>query len=230
MAKASRSFQIFAKPIGSVCNLSCSYCYYLSKADLFSKGDSVHMSDDVMEEYIAQHIKTSPDSVIRFSWHGGEPTLLGPDYFRRIVKVQKKHRLAKREILNGIQTNGTLLTEEWCRFLSEENFSVGLSMDGPQEIHDKYRLTKNGAPTHEQTFRGYRLLQQQGITPDILCVVNAHNVQYPSEVYRFFKQIGARYIGFLPLVELQPGTEKVVTRDSVPGEEFGRFLCTIFDE
>ncbi len=230
MAKASRPFQIFVKPIGSLCNLSCSYCYYLRKADFYPKGESFRMPDDVLEEYIAQHIKASSDSVIRFSWHGGEPTLLGPDYFRKIVAMQKKYRPAEKQILNGIQTNGTLLTEEWCRFLAEEKFSVGLSMDGPQEIHDKYRLAKDGAPTHEQTLRGYRLLRQQGITPDILCVVNAHNVQHPTKVYRFFKQIGARYIGFLPLVELQPGTEEVVTRDSVPGEGFGRFLCTIFDE
>ena len=230
MTKASRPFQIFVKPIASVCNLSCSYCYYLKKADLYSKSESFRMSDDVLEDYIAQHIKTSPDPVIRFSWHGGEPTLLGPDYFNRVVAAQKTHNPSKKRILNGIQTNGTLLTEEWCRFLVKEGFSVGLSIDGPQEMHDRYRLAKDGAPTHERTLGGYRLLQQHGITPDILCVVNAHNAKYPTEVYRFFKQIGARYIGFLPLVELQPGEQKVVSRDSVPGEEFGRFLCTIFDE
>lgn len=230
MDKASRSFQVFVKPGGALCNLGCSYCYYLKKEQLYAKSDSFPMPDDILEEYIARHIAASPDPVIRFSWHGGEPTVLGLDYFRNIVEVQKRHKDPKRKIVNGIQTNGTLLTEAWCRFLSEEGFSVGLSLDGPQEMHDRYRLSKEGSPTHKQAMRGYRLLRRQGITPDILCVVHAHNVHHPLQVYGFFKQIKARFIGFLPLVESQPEAESGVSPATVPAEAFGRFLCTIFDE
>ncbi|MBU2497980.1 MAG: anaerobic sulfatase maturase [Proteobacteria bacterium] len=230
MVKASRQFQIFTKPIGSICNLNCDYCYYLSKKQLYPAGESFPMPEDTLEDYIVQHIDASPDSVINFSWHGGEPTLLGIDYFRKIIALQRKHKPPDRRITNGMQTNGTILSEEWCRFLAKEGFSVGLSLDGPQEMHDKYRLTKDGKPTHKQVMRGFKLLRQQGITPDILCVVNAHNVQYPTSVYRFFKEIEAQYIGFLPLVELQPEAENGVSPITVPAEAFGEFLCTIFDE
>jgi uncharacterized protein len=230
MVTASRSFQIFTKPVGAVCNLGCSYCYYLEKEHLYSKSDSIRMSDEVLEAYIVQHINASPDPVIQFSWHGGEPTVLGLDYFHKIVKVQRKYKPPKKRIVNGIQTNGTLLTEEWCSFLAKEGFSVGLSLDGPREIHDKYRLTKHGKPTHKQAMRGYHFLRQHGITPDILCVVNAYNVQYPMQVYDFFKEIKAQYIGFLPLVEQAPGEKDGVSRITVPAEAFGEFLCMIFDE
>jgi uncharacterized protein len=188
------------------------------------------MPHDILEKYIIQHIQAYPESVIRFSWHGGEPTLLGTDYFEKIVAMQRKHKPPNKQILNGIQTNGTLLTEEWGRFLAKENFSVGLSIDGPQEMHDRYRLTRAGGPTHEKCMQGYSLLSKYGITPDILCVVNVHNVQHPIDVYRFFKGLGAQYIGFLPLVEPQQKEEKGVSRDSVPAEDFGEFLCAIFDE
>ena len=124
MSMASRPFQVFVKPVGSVCNLGCSYCYYLKKADLYSKSESFPMPDDILEEYIVQHIKAYPGSMIRFSWHGGEPTVLGIDYFQKIVAMQKKHKPSKKQIINGIQTNGTLLTEKWCRFLAMERFSV----------------------------------------------------------------------------------------------------------
>jgi uncharacterized protein len=230
MAKASRSFQIFAKPAGAACNLACHYCYYLEKKGLYSKNESFRMSDDILERYIAQHINTCPDSVIRFSWHGGEPTLLGLTYFHKIVEIQRRYRQPKKRIVNGIQTNGTLLNEEWCRFLAKEGFSVGLSLDGSREMHDKYRLTRHGKASHQQSLRGYHLLRKYGITPDILCVVNAYNVQHPIQVYRFFKEINARYIGFLPLVERQPAGENNVSRISVPAEAFGAFLSTIFDE
>jgi len=223
MIKASRQFQVFVKPIGSICNLGCQYCYYLKKEHLYPKDESFRMSEDVLEEYIVQHIKASPSQVIRFSWHGGEPTILGLDYFRKIVAIQRKHKPSNKQIANGIQTNGTLLDGDWCRFLSAEKFVVGLSLDGPQEIHDRYRTTKDGKPTHEQAMRGYKLLQKHQIYCDILCVVNSYNVQYPLEVYRSFKQINARYVSFLPLVEQD-------TERSVPAEAWGDFLCTIFDE
>jgi len=230
MAKASREFQVFAKPIGSICNLDCHYCYYLNKKYLYPKSESFRMSDDILEEYIVQHIDASPETEIRFSWHGGEPTVLGLDYFRKIVALQRKHLPSNRRIANGMQTNGILLDDDWCRFLAEEGFAVGLSLDGPQEMHDQYRLTKDKKPTFEQTMQGYKLLQQHRVYTDILCVVNANNVQRPTEVYRFFKQINAQYISFLPLVETQPEAEGGVSHITVPAEAWGAFLCTIFDE
>ncbi len=230
MSKASHDFQVFAKPIGSICNLDCHYCYYLKKEHLYPEGESFRMPDDILESYIVQHIEASTEPVIRFSWHGGEPTVLGLDYFRKIVALQRKHQSINQRITNGMQTNGTLLDDDWCRFLAEEDFSVGLSLDGPQELHDRYRVTKGQKPTHEQTMRGYELLLKHQISNDILCVVNAHNVQYPTEAYRFFKQIKAQYLSFLPLVEPQPETEVGVNHRTVPAEAFGDFLITIFDE
>jgi uncharacterized protein len=230
MVKASHGFQVFAKPIGSICNLGCRYCYYLEKEHLYPEGEPFRMPDEVLETYIVQHIEASPETVIRFSWHGGEPTVLGLDFFRRVVEIQRKHRPPDRRIANGIQTNGTLLDEGWCRFLAAQDFSVGLSLDGPREMHDRYRLTKEGEPTHEQTMRGYRLLQEHGVPTDILCVVNAYNVRFPLEVYRFLRQIGAQYISFLPMVEPDPKAEGGVDPMSVPAEAWGEFLCAVFDE
>ena len=230
MVKASREFQVFVKPIGSICNLDCHYCYYLKKEHLYPEGESFRMPDDILEAYIAQHIDASPETVIRFSWHGGEPTVLGLDYFRRIVELQRKHKSPNQRIVNGIQTNGTLLDEEWCLFLAKMSFAVGLSLDGPPEMHDQHRVTKDGKPTHEQTMRGYKLLQEHGVYTEVLCVVNAHNVRFPLQVYRFFKQINAQYITFLPMVEPQQDAKGGVCHISVPAEAWGTFLCTIFDE
>ncbi len=230
MAKASREFQVFAKPIGSICNLECQYCYYLKKEHLYPEGESFRMPDDILEKYIVQHIGACPDPVISFSWHGGEPTVLGLDYFRKIVALQRKHQPPNRRITNGIQTNGTLLDENWCLFLATEGFAVGISLDGPQELHDLYRVTKNHKPTHEQTVRGYKLLQKHHISSEILCVVNAHNVQYPLQVYQFFKQLKAEHMTFLPLVEPQSNAQNGVSHRTVPPDAFGIFLCTIFDE
>ena len=230
MAKASREFQVFVKPTGSICNLDCHYCYYLKKGDLYPKGESFRMSDSLLEEYIVQHIAAAPGPVINFSWHGGEPLILGLDYFRKIVAIQRKHQPRNQRVINGIQTNGTLLDEDWCRFLAEEDFAVGLSLDGPQGMHDRYRVTQAQNPTHRDAMRGYGLLRQHRIPCDILCVVHAENVQHPIEVYRFFKQIEASYIGFLPLVEPHPDGKGGVSSRTVPAEAWGAFLCTIFDE
>jgi uncharacterized protein len=230
MAKASREFQVFAKPGGSICNLGCHYCYYLKKEHLYPKDESFRMPDSILEEYIAQHINASPGSVINFSWHGGEPTILGLDYFRRIVALQRKHQPSNRRITNGMQTNGTLLDEDWCRFLAAEGFNVGLSLDGPQEMHDRYRVTKGQNPTHKEAMRGYKLLREHRIPCDILCVVHAQNVEYPTQVYRFFKSIKTQYMTFLPLVEVQPDEEGGVSQRTVPAGALGDFLCTIFDE
>ncbi len=230
MIKASREFQVFAKPAGPLCNLSCRYCYYLDKGQLYPGSETFLMPEDILEQYIVQHIAASSEPVIRFSWHGGEPTVLGVDYFRKIVALQRKHQPAGQRIANGIQTNGTLLDEEWCRFLADEDFVVGLSLDGPQELHDRYRVTKNHNPSHRQTMRGYDLLRKHGVACDVLCVVNATNVRTPTEVYRFFKRIEVPYIAFLPMVEPRPDTGSGVSSLTLPAEGWGEFLSTIFEE
>jgi uncharacterized protein len=230
MPRASREFQVFVKPAGPACNLNCAYCYYLEKEDLFPEAGAFRMTEDILEEYIVQHIEACPEPLIRFSWHGGEPTILGLDYFRKITDLQRKHQPRGRTILNGMQTNGILLDENWCRFLAEEDFAVGLSLDGPRELHDRYRLTGNKEPTFQRTMRGYELLQKHRVSCDILCVVNAFNVQYPLRVYRFFKEIGASYLTFLPMVARQPGAEGEVTPLTMTAEAWGSFLCDIFDE
>ena len=230
MPQASREFQVFVKPTGSLCNLDCYYCYYLKKEHLYPRGESLRMPGDILETYIVQHIEASPGEEIRFSWHGGEPTLLGLDYFRTITELQRRHQPPGRRIANGLQTNGTLLDDDWCSFLASEGFAVGLSLDGPPEMHDRYRLTKAQKPTHNQALRGYKLLREYGVPCDILCVINAVNVQYPLAVYRFFRGIKARYIGFLPLVERQPEEETGVSPRTPAARDLGIFFATIFDE
>jgi len=230
MKKTTRDFQVFVKAQGAACNLACDYCYYLSKSSLYSAGGPGKMPEDLLETYIAQHIEASPAEIVRFSWHGGEPTLLGLDYFRRIAALQRWHQPPGRTIVNGIQTNGTLLSEDWCRFLADEGYTVGLSLDGPEDLHDLHRRDKGGRPTHALARRGFDLLQERGVPTDILCVLSAQNVGQPERVYRFFKGIGVTSIGFLPLVEPRPEVETGVSPDTVPAEAFGDFLCTVFEE
>lgn len=230
MAKASSDFQIFVKPVGSSCNLNCTYCYYLDKGQLYPGKKTFRMQEDLLEDYIRQHIEASPSSTIQFSWHGGEPTLMGIEYFRKIVVIQGKYKKSHQKIINGIQTNGTLLNEDWCQFFAKEGFIVGISIDGPQEFHDLYRISKTGKSSFEQTLRGYQLLKQYEIPVNILCVVHAHNVKHPLEIYRFFKGLRARYIEFLPLVEKDSLRNGTLTSRTVRAEDFGEFLCTIFDE
>lgn len=230
MDKSSREFQVFAKPVGPICNMACTYCYYLEKEKMFPEGSTFRMPEILLEEYIVQHIEASTEEIISFSWHGGEPMMAGLDYFMKIVEYQNRYYPKSRMIINGIQTNGTLIDDLWCRFLSDEEFTVGISIDGPMEFHDRYRRNINGDPTFDHALRGYHLLQKYGIPTEILCVVNAHNVRYPMEVYRFFKQLKAKYITFLPLVERIPGSETEVSDHSVSAEAFGDFLCSIFDE
>ena len=225
-----RDFQVMAKPIGALCNMNCHYCYYLKKKDLYPDSESFQMPERVLESYIIQHIQASGAPVVNFEWHGGEPTLLGLDYFRTIVSLQRKHKPPGQHITNGIQTNGTLLDDAWCRFLTTERFSVGISLDGPRELHDPYRVTKGGQPTHKQAVHGVRLLQQHGVRYDILCSVHHRNVHYATAVYRFFKDIGARHLQFLPVVEHTNDTSTGVTPETVPAEAYGAFLCTVFDE
>jgi uncharacterized protein len=228
MPQVSREFQILVKPIGSVCNLDCRYCYYLRKRDLYPDATTFRMDEALLERYIAQHMEAAPKQNILFSWHGGEPTTLGVDYFRRIVELQRKHRPAGREILNGIQTNGTLLDEEWARFLAAERFYVGLSLDGPRELHDCYRIDKGERATHRRVVQAYRLLRRHGVSIDMLCVVHAKNVRHPLAVYRFFKELGVDTLQFLPLVARAANGQ--VTAETVPAQAYGEFLCTIFDE
>lgn len=230
IAKASKEFQIFVKPIGSICNLGCHYCYYLSKKSLYSENESFRMSDEILEKYIVQHINASQGPTISFSWHGGEPTLLGLNFFSKVVEIQRKHKPSNRRIINGIVTNGTLIDKDWCNFFVKEGFAVGISIDGSQEMHNLYRVTKNQEPTFDQVMHGYNMLKQYNINCDVLCVVNSYNAKYPNKIYQFFKQIGARYITFLPLVEPQPDTKDGVSQNTVPSSVWGNFLCAIFDE
>jgi len=226
-------FQVFVKPAGAVCNLACRYCYYLEKAALHPSAGVPRMPAGLLESYIVQHLEASDGPVTRFSWHGGEPTILGVDYFRDVVEIQRRHRPPGRRIVNGIQTNGLLVDEAWARFFAAEQFSVGLSLDGPADLHDPYRVTRGGEPTHARVMRALERLQRHRVAHDILCAVHDLNVRHPLRVYRFFRQAGVRTIGFLPVVEpasALPGEPRGVTPHTVPAEAYGEFLCAIFDE
>jgi uncharacterized protein len=225
-----REFQVFAKPVGSLCNLRCSYCYYLEKKGLYPETAHFHMNDDILEKYIVQHIEASTEPVIAFSWHGGEPLLAGIEFYKKVLTLQSAHKPDDKVILNGIQTNGTLINKEWSRFFADNGFLIGISIDGPAELHDIFRRTKDDGSTADQVIAGIQLLKTCGILPELLCVVNAENVRYPLIVYNFCKQLGAKYLTFLPLVEHNPSAATGVSEKSVPSEEFGHFLSTIFDE
>jgi uncharacterized protein len=228
VATPSRDFQVFAKPAGAACNLACGYCYY--RRTLAPGAAVPRMAPDVLETYVAQHVAAAPDGPIQFSWHGGEPTLLGLDYFQAIVAVQRRHRPAGRRIANGIQTNGVLVDDAWCRFFAEEGFTVGLSLDGPAPQHDAWRVTRGGRGTHAEAMRALERLQRHGVGVDILCAVHRVNVQHPLRVYRFLRASGARSLGFLPVVEPVPGSLTGVSSHTVPADAYGAFLCAVFDE
>lgn len=230
MEKIDREFQIFVKPVGALCNLRCKYCYYLDKKALYPAEGAFVMNDDILERYIVQHIEASTEETIFFSWHGGEPLMAGIDFFRKIVALQKKHKPAGYAITNGIQTNGTLIDWNWASFLADEKFTIGISIDGPGDLHNRFRTTPDGRSSLPQVLRGYEMLQRYRIKTEILCVVNSYNVKFPLVVYNFFKELGVKYITFLPLVERRPVTKSGVSRASVPPLEFGRFLVSVFDE
>ena len=230
MPLKAHGFQIFVKPVGARCNLHCSYCYYIKNLDLFPEERSFVMSGQVLEKYIVQNIEASDKDIINFSWHGGEPLLAGISFFRQAVELQRKHLNSGRTIINGIQTNGTLIDPEWCRFFADHGFIVGISIDGPGDLHDRNRISNSGTQTSEKVLRGYELLHDHKIPAEILCVINAYNVKHPLVIYNFFKQLRALHITFLPLVNRVPGSETNVSPDSVPSLEFGIFLSTIFDE
>jgi uncharacterized protein len=225
----SREFQVFAKPVGSTCNLNCKYCYYLEKKSLYKPKEHFQMTDVILEKYIIQHIEASTGDIISFSWHGGEPLLAGTDFFRKVLKLQSVHIPSGKTIMNGIQTNGTLIDEEWCRFIAENGFLVGLSIDGPSDFHDLFRRTRDNKETFEKVKRGYQFLKRFNVIPEILCVVNAENVKHPLVIYDFFKKMGAKFITFLPLVVCDSNSATGVSCDSVPSKEFGQFLSEVFD-
>ncbi len=229
MTAASRSFQVFVKPAGAACNLACRYCYYLDKGPSGAAAVPSRLPDDLLEAYIAQHIAASPDEIVRFSWHGGEPAVLGLPYFRGIVTVQRRLCPPGRTIANGLQTNGTLLDEEWGRFLAAEGFSVGISLDGPREVHDRLRRARDGRSSFDDAMRGYGVLRRHGVPTDVLCVVGAHNAGRPLDVYGFFRAIGASFLTFLPLVEPRPDEPSGASPDSVRPEAWGGFLRAVFD-
>jgi uncharacterized protein len=218
-------FAVMAKPVGSLCNMNCGYCYYLG-AD--SRGENTRMSGALLEVFIRRYIEESPGPVVPFTWHGGEPALAGLDFFRLAVELQKRYLPEGWKCWNNLQTNGTLLDDEWAAFLAENRFDVGLSVDGTPELHDRYRKDKGGSGTYERAVTAVRLLQDRGIQPDLLCTVTAATAKEPLAVYRALRELGTGWIQFIPIVRKTPGGE--LTPESVDGEGYGRFLCEIFDE
>lgn len=237
----ARPLYVMLKPAGSLCNLRCKYCYYLEKNTLYTEQKNHVISDEMLDKFIREYIEaqTSPD--VLFCWHGGETLMRPISFYRRAIELQRKYARGRR-IDNTIQTNATMLTDEWCEFFRENNFLVGVSIDGPQEFHDEYRRTATGKPTFHKVMQGIRLLNKHNVEWNALAVVNDFNADYPLEFYNFFKEIGCHYIQFTPIVErrierndglsLAPGMEEggELVDFSVTPEQWGKFLCTIFDE
>ncbi len=234
IANLPPGFHLLAKPTGAACNLGCRYCFFLSKENLYP-GSRFRMADDVLEEYVRQYIGSQRVPEATIAWQGGEPTLMGLDFFRRSVKYAEKYRKPGMTIHYTMQTNGTLLDEEWCEFLREHGFLIGISIDGPQELHDAYRVDKRGAPSLDRAMRGLRLMQRHKVEFNILACVHAANGDYPLDVYRFFRdEVGAEFVQFIPIVERDNETGfqegNTVTDRSVGAEQYGSFLIAIFDE
>jgi len=226
---------VLAKPTGPICNLDCEYCFFLSKEALYP-GDRFRMPDDLLEIYVSQLLESHANSEeVTIAWQGGEPTLMGIDFFRRAIGLTEKYRQPRQQILHTIQTNGTLLTPEWCEMLATNKFLVGISIDGPPDIHDRYRVDKRGNPSSDKVLRGLALLKEHHVNFNILCTVNAANQDHGVEVYRYFRdRLGAEFIQFIPIVErdndtgYQEGDQ--VTSRSVGSDEWGRFMIEVFDE
>jgi uncharacterized protein len=228
------AFHVMLKPRGPVCNLGCSYCYYLSKEQLYPDGH-FRMTDEVLETFTRQYIEAQRVPEVTFGWQGGEPTLVGLDFFRLAVKLQQKVRRPGMVVRNALQTNGTLLNDEWCRFFREHGFLVGLSLDGPRELHDVYRVDKRGQPTFYRVMAGLALLKKHGVEFNVLTTVHAANAGHPLDVYRFLRdEVGARFIQFIPIVQRDNETGfqegERVTERSVTGRQYGDFLIAVFDE
>ena len=231
---APPAFHVMLKPRGAICNLDCAYCFFLSKERLYP-GSRFRMADELLEEYTRQYIEAQRVPEVTFAWQGGEPTLMGLDFFRLAVRLQRKYRRPGMRIHNALQTNGTTLDDAWCRFFREEEFLVGLSLDGPRDLHDAYRVDKGGKPTFDAVMDGLGMLQKHGVEFNVLTTVHAANVGHPLGVYRFLRdEARARFIQFIPIVERDNDTgfqqgEKVTVR-SVAGGPYGDFLIAIFDE
>lgn len=241
----AKPLYVMTKPVSSMCNLSCRYCYYLEKANLYRNEDKAGrftMSEDLLERFIRDYIESQTMPQVLFSWHGGEALMHPLSFYKRVVELQKRYARGV-QIDNSIQTNGTLLTDEWCEFFRENGWLVGVSIDGPQEFHDEYRRNKMGQPSFRKVMQGINLLNKHGVEWNALAVVNDFNADYPLDFYNFFKEIDCRYIQFTPIVErLYPHKDgrhlaspmdngKVSLADfSVSPEQWGEFLVTLFDE
>ncbi len=246
-AKRPLAFHVIAKPVGPICNLECRYCFYLEKTKLYPGENGLadwSMPEDVLESFIRQYIEAQEVQVVNFAWQGGEPTLLGLDFFTRVVGLQKRYSGGKR-IENGLQTNGVLLDDRWCEFLAGSEFLVGLSVDGPPELHDNYRVDRGGGPTSAGVMKAISLLKKHAVEFNTLTVVQRHNADKPLEVYRFLKENGSGFLQFIPgvarcaqdaapdglvLVAPECGAPAKVTEWSVRPLQYGNFLCAIFDE
>ncbi len=243
---APHAFHVIAKPTGPQCNLRCNYCFYLEKEALFAPKSSRRMDDEMLEAFVRQYIESQPGDRVQFAWQGGEPTLLGVPWFRNMVQLQRRHANGKT-IENALQTNGTLLDDEWAGFLKEHDFLVGVSIDGPQALHDRSRVDVRREGSWASTMRGLETLERHGVAFNTLTCVSAANCEHPLEVYRFLKRIGARHLQFIPVVERTPGATsrehgltlgmpdvaqselQAITPWSVQGGAWGRFLIEIFD-
>jgi uncharacterized protein len=241
--KRPNAFHVMLKPAGPSCNLNCTYCYYLEKNKLYSGKKEFRMSEELLESFTRQFIEANEVPVVTFTWQGGEPTLMGLDFFKKAIEFQKKYSGGKK-IENAFQTNGTRLNDDWCKFFTDNNILVGISIDGAEHNHDHYRKTFSGEPTFRRVMKGIELLHNNKVEFNTLCVVNDYNVHYASETYRFLKRIGSGFMQFLPVVERisESGDENrlklvdpihgnaKVSSWSVGSKEFGKFLITIFDE
>lgn len=228
------AFHVLAKPSGPICNLDCDYCFFLSKEALYPDG-RFRMSDQLLETYIGQLLETHTTPEVTIAWQGGEPTLMGVDFFRRSVEIAERLRRPGQVLHHALQTNGTLLSDEWCELFRDHRFLVGISIDGPEQLHDRYRVDKRGGPTFAKVMHGLELLQGHGIDWNVLCTVNAANQHTPLEVYRFFRDgLGAEFIQLIPIVERENETGfqegDTVTNRSVDPTAWGEFLVKVFDE
>ncbi|HEY9616841.1 MAG TPA: anaerobic sulfatase maturase [Microcoleaceae cyanobacterium] len=234
---APPAFHLLAKPTGAICNLDCQYCFFLAKEQLYP-GSKFRMSDDLLEIYIQQLLESHQTPEVTIAWQGGEPTLMGLEFFQRSLELVDKYKKAGQQIHHTLQTNGTRLNHDWGQFFKQHKFLIGLSVDGPAHLHDVYRVDKRGQGTFEQVMQGWHVLKQHQVDFNILCTVNAANGDYPLEVYRFLRdQLGAEFIQFIPIIErinqddstlMQSGHQ--VTARSVKPAQFGQFLIHVFDE
>ena len=223
-------YLVLAKPAGPRCNLRCAYCYYLPKATLFPAAVPWRMDETMLESFVRQRLELSPGPVTHFEWHGGEPTLMGLDFFRLAVEFQRRHAPPGREVTNGLQTNGITLDQAWIDFLARERFSVGLSLDGPPEHHDPYRRDPRGLATHQLVVHTLGQLRRARIHCDVLCVLHDKNTRDPGILMRFFRELEVRSLQFLPLVERDPTSPRGVGPRTADPEVLGEFLCRAFDD